>query len=150
MTVRSAWAENARGDLEETDPDEVVVLVPVGAIEQHGTHLPVGTDTLIVEAITRAAADRSDIAVTVPPHPFGYSPHHSGVPGTITLSSKTYLGVITDILNSLIDSGFTRLVIVNGHGGNRPLLKTAVTDVEDESDVSVAVVSYWDLVADEI
>jgi creatinine amidohydrolase len=148
--VRSDWAENTRRDLGAVDADETVVVVPVGAIEQHGAHLPVGTDALIAERISRAVAERADEALAAPALPYGYSPHHGGVPGTISLSSETYLGVVTDILGSLVDDGFERIVVVNGHGGNRSLLKTAVSDFRDDRGVSVAVLSYWDFVEDEL
>lgn len=148
--VRSDWAENTRRDLAAVDADETVVVVPVGAVEQHGAHLPVGTDALIAERIARAVAERADEAVAAPALPFGYSPHHRGAPGTISLSSQTYLGVVTDVLGSLVDGGFERIVVVNGHGGNRSLLKTAASDFRDDRNVSVAVLSYWDFVADEV
>lgn len=148
--VQSDWAENTRRNLEALDPDETVILVPVGAVEQHGTHLPVGTDAIIAEHVARTAAERSDRALAVPALPYGYSPHHGGVPGTLTLSSETYLGVVTDILGSLVDEGFEQIAVLNGHGGNRSLLKTAVSDFRDDRNVSVAVISYWDLVADDV
>ena len=148
--VRSDWAENTHPDLRSIDPDETVILVPTGAVEQHGHHLPVGTDALIAEAVTRTAAERSEHALAVPALPYGYSPHHGGLEGTMTLSSETYLGVVSDLLESLVDEGFERVAIVNGHGGNRSLLKTAVSDFRDSRDVSVAVLSYWDLIPEEL
>lgn len=146
--VRSQWIENTREELTTLASDEAVVLVPTGAVEQHGNHLPVGTDAMIADAIAAAAADRAPNAVALPVVKFGYSPHHGGVPGTVTLSSETYLGVIADVLGSLVDDGFEHIVVVNGHGGNRSLLKTAASDFRTDTGVSVAVVSYWDLIAD--
>lgn len=144
------WAENTREELDDVDPNETVVLLPTGAIEQHGPHLPVGTDAFIADAMVAAAANHGDDVVALPAVPYGYSPHHGGIPGTITLSSETYLGVITDILSSLVDAGFKRIAIVNGHGGNRSLLTTAASDFRFASGVSVAVLSYWDLIAEEV
>lgn len=148
--VNSQWIENTREDLATLASDEAVVVVPTGAVEQHGPHLPVGTDAMIAEAVAAGAADRAPDAVALPVLQFGYSPHHGGVPGTVTLSSETYLGVITDVLGSLLEAGFEQVVVVNGHGGNRSLLKTAASDVRADTGVSVAVLSYWDLIADEI
>jgi creatinine amidohydrolase len=148
--VLSYWAENSRRKLEDVDPAEIVLLLPTGAVEQHGPHLPVGTDAFIPEAIVNAAAEQADNVLALPTLPYGYSPHHGGVPGTITLSSKTYLGLFEDILSSLVDDGFERIAVVNGHGGNRALLKTAVSDFRAATGVSVAVISYWDLIAEEI
>lgn len=146
--VRTHWGENTRKALSEmTDP---VILLPVGTIEQHGSHLPVDTDTAIAEAIATAGAEQTENTLVLPALPFGYSPHHGGVPGTLSLSSETYLRVIKELLGSLNDSGFTRIIIVNGHGGNRPLLQTAVTDFKAERDISVAVVSCWDLIRETV
>lgn len=146
--VRPRWGENTRTDLAEAT--NAVVLFPVGAVEQHGPHLPVDTDASIATAITNAAAERADDALALPPLPYGYSPHHSSVPGTLSLSSETYLRAVKDILASLDDDGFNRAVVVNGHGGNRALLQTAVTDLAAERGYAVAVVSYWDLIREEI
>ncbi|MUW13671.1 creatininase family protein [Halorubrum sp. CBA1125] len=148
--VRHIWAENTRRDLESVDPEEAVVLLPTGAIEQHGGHLPIGTDTFIAESVVRAAAAEGDDVFALPALPYGYSPHHGGVPGTITLSSETYLSVVSDVLSSLLEAGFEHLAVVNGHGGNRSLLNTAASDFRFEAGVSVATLSYWDLIAEEI
>jgi creatinine amidohydrolase len=146
----SHWAEHTRRDLEAVDPAETVVFVPTGAVEQHGPHLPVGTDTFLAEAVTNAAAAQATDVLALPPLSFGYSPHHGGVPGTITLSSETYLSLVTDVLSSLVADGFERIAVVNGHGGNRSLLKTAASDFHADEGVSVAVLSYWDLIAEEV
>lgn len=146
--VRPRWGDNARTDLAEAT--DAVVLFPVGAVEQHGPHLPVDTDASIAAAIANAAAERADDALALPPLPYGYSPHHGGVPGTLSLSSETYLRTVKDLLASLDDDGFDQAVVVNGHGGNRALLQTAVTDLTAEREYAVAVISYWDLIHEEI
>jgi creatinine amidohydrolase len=148
--MRSHWEENTRRELAAADPAETVVLVPTGAVEQHGPHLPVGTDAIITEAVVNAAAEHAADVLALPPLSYGYSPHHGGVPGTITLSSATYHGLIDDVLSSLVADGFEQIAVVNGHGGNRSLLTTAVSDFRAETGVSVATLSYWDLVADEV
>lgn len=144
------WAELTSTELDSVSPDETVVVLPTGAVEQHGDHLPVGTDAMIASAVVNAAAKRATDALALPVLHYGYSPHHSGVPGTVSLSSETFLAVLRDVLSSLVADGFERIVIVNGHGGNRALLKTAVSDFRDSHDVSVAVVSYWDMIREEI
>lgn len=142
------WGELTRTDLaERTDS---VVLLPTGATEQHGSHLPVDTDTSHAAAVAEAAAERDGDALVLPALPYGYSPHHGGAAGTVSLSSETFLGVVGDVLTSLGDAGFHRIVVVNGHGGNRALLKTAASDFRAERDRSVAVVSFWDLASDVI
>lgn len=146
--VRPRWGENARTDL--ADATDAVALLPVGAVEQHGPHLPVDTDATIAEAVATAAAERTDDALALPVLPYGYSPHHEGAAGTLSFSSETYLAAVKDLLRSLDEAGVRRAVVVNAHGGNRPLLQTAVTDFEAARGVAVAVVSYWDLVREEI
>ena len=147
--ARSNWGENTRRDLEAA-PDDAVVLFPIGAVEQHGPHLPVDTDAAIAKAIADAVADQTEDVFALPTLPYGYSPHHGGVPGTVSLSSETTASVVTDVLRSLVDDGFERIVVLNGHGGNRSVVKTAVSDFRAETGVSVAFISYWDVIADEI
>lgn len=148
--ARHEWGKNTRLDLSAVREEDPVVVVPTGAVEQHGPHLPVDTDTSIAAAIANAAAERTEGALVTPTVSFGYSPHHSGVPGTITLRSQTYMNLIKDVLGSIYDDGFEQIAILNGHGGNRAPLTTAVGDFRAERDVSVAVVSYWDLIKEEI
>lgn len=148
--VRPEWGENTRTALEEVVDDQPIVVVPTGAIEQHGTHLPVDTDTSITAAIAGSAAERTENALATPPVCFGYSPHHGGVPGTITLRSETFMAMMRDVLASIYDDGFERIVVLNGHGGNRAVLQTAVSDFRTERDVSVALISYWDLIEPEV
>lgn len=148
--VGHQWAELTSAELNSVDPEETVVVLPTGAVEQHGDHLPVGTDATIASAVADTAAERATDALVLPVLQYGYSPHHSGVPGTVSLSSETFLALLRDVLSSLVANGFERIVIVNGHGGNRSLLKTAVSDFRDSHDISVAVVSYWDMIREEI
>src|SRR5262245_30841890 len=105
---------------------EALVVLPVGAIEQHGPHLPVGTDYFVVEHIARAAAmslaDRVPILVA-PALPFGSSHHHLPFGGTLSLSTETYYRALRDLAESLIASGFRRIFILNGHGGNNELIQ---------------------------
>jgi creatinine amidohydrolase len=110
-----------------------IVLVPVGAIEQHAGHLPVETDIALSTAISVSAARRLDRPVLVaPPLPYGFSPHHLSRPGTISLRLQTFLTVVREIVVSIVQSGFPRVIIVNGHGGNsaplRALAGELVTD----------------------
>lgn len=146
--MSGAWGEHTRPEL--ADRDDTVVVLPTGAIEQHGPHLPVDTDTTIAAAIAHAAAKRTDNVLVLPPLPYGYSPHHRGLPGTLTLSSETYVAAIKDLLGSAVDAGFETLAVLNGHGGNASLLQTACSDFRDRRDIKVAVVTYWDLIGEEI
>jgi creatinine amidohydrolase len=121
-----------------------LVAMPVGATEQHGAHLPADTDTASSFAVTRLAAERAvDVTVLVaPPLPFGFSPHHLSRPSTISLRLGTYLRVLRDAAESVIASGFRRMLFVNGHGGNSAPLRAAVTELVTDG-LPVGSVDYW-------
>ncbi len=139
--------------LEELTRDEVraiaadtLVILPVGATEQHGPHLPVGVDFYTVTHIARAAAApaTSDIPVLVAPTlPFGSSHHHLPFGGTLSLSTETYYRVLVDLIESLIAGGFRRIFLLNGHGGNHELIQLAARDMALKHPVHVAAASYW-------
>jgi creatinine amidohydrolase len=128
------WAELTRAELAAKRDAGALVVVPTGAIEQHGDFLPVETDTLLSAAVSELAASRvTRVEIVVAPAiPVGFSPHHLSHPGTISLRLETYLAVLSDTARSILDSGFPRVVFVNGHGGNsaplRSLCAQMVTD----------------------
>ena len=93
-------------------------VVPLGSTEQH-CYLSLSTDSILSERVALDAAEPLGIPV-FPAVPYGLAHHWSAFPGTITLSMETYLGVIGDMLDSLSGSGFRRILMVNGHGGNMP------------------------------
>ncbi|WP_020673671.1 creatininase family protein [Amycolatopsis nigrescens] len=123
-----------------------IALLPIGAHEQHGAHLPMGTDTLLVDAVLDAAAERlgddGPELVRLPSLPFGHSPHHLFAAAT-SLSARTLLSVLGDLLGSLVRSGFRRVMVVNGHGGNEEVMRLAVKEFALEFDVAAAACSYW-------
>ncbi|MER7421112.1 creatininase family protein [Micromonospora peucetia] len=99
-----------------THTPEVAVL-PVGSFEQHGSFLPLTTDTIVATTISAAIAQRHNVLV-LPPVTVSCSHEHAGWPGTVSISHQTLSAIIEDIRASLARSGITRLAIVNGHGGN--------------------------------
>jgi oligopeptide/dipeptide ABC transporter ATP-binding protein len=94
------------------------VVVPVGSTEQHG-YLSLGTDAILAERVSVEAAEPLGVPV-MPGLPFGLAPYFAAFPGSMTLRSGTYVALIRDMLDSLTRSGFRRIAIVNGHGGNIP------------------------------
>ena len=121
-------------------------LLPVGATEQHGPHLPLGTDWWLADAIARAAAARvpgTDVAGAVP---YGISGHHTGLPGTVTLRPRTFIDIVVDVTASLAASGRIP-VIVNGHGGNRGALQVILAELAERGHNGWAV-SYFELLDD--
>lgn len=143
--------ELTRGDCRAAAERGAMVVLPVGATEQHGPHLPIGTDTLQVEHVALEAATRTDGSPPVlvaPTLPFGCSPHHLPFGGTISLGSETLLRVLLDIGASLAASGFSRLFLLNGHGGNHQLVQVAARDIVLAHGIDVAAASWWHLAAD--
>lgn len=107
-------------------PGAALVLVPLGATEQHGPHLPVWTDTAIAEAVAAAAArDLPAPVLVAPPIVFGASGEHAGFPGTVSIGHEALHAVLVETVRSLgLWAG--RTVFVNGHGGNVPTLGAAL------------------------
>jgi creatinine amidohydrolase len=137
--------EHNRAALRAASAD-TLVLLPAGATEQHGPHLPVGTDWLVVEHIARAAAAlaAAEIPILVAPTlPYGCSQHHLPFGGTLSLTTETYFRVVSELVESLIISGFGRVFILNGHGGNHELVQLVARDLALKYPVSVAAGSYW-------
>jgi creatinine amidohydrolase len=139
------FAELTRTDLAELAP-RALVVVPLGATEQHGPHLPTGTDFFHAEWVARDAAtrvaDRIPIVVT-PTLPFGSSEHHFPFGGTISFPSAVYLDAVGAIVESLVRDGFTKIFLVNGHGGNHELIQVAARDAALRLPVAVAASSWW-------
>ncbi|MCX6217846.1 creatininase family protein [Spirosoma sp.] len=129
--------------------DKVLVL-PIAAMEQHGPHLSVSTDTDIV---TRLAVEAEkalpDLVLLCPTLPYGSSHHHLSFGGTMSLDPELYTQVISCLVESLILSGHQRIVLLNGHGGNITPVKQALAIVSKRFDAShkptLALATYWEL-----
>jgi creatinine amidohydrolase len=111
------------------------VLVPLGSTEQHG-YLSLGVDAILCERAAVEAAEPEGIPV-LPALPFGLTPTFTAFPGTINLRTSTYLALVRDVLDSLRDQGFRRIVLVNGHGGNTPAASVAQEWVGEHPDCEV-------------
>lgn len=129
-------------------PRGTVVLVPCGAVEQHGPHLPVGVDAWLSQAVAAAIAERDPAVRVAEPLAYGISPHHAGFAGTVTLRPATFLALVRDVCTSLWRDGLIP-VLLNGHGGNRSALDVALTELADGG-VRAATFSYFDLIAGEL
>jgi creatinine amidohydrolase len=132
-----------------------VAVVPLGSMEQHGHHLPLLTDSMIgTEIVRRAAETLGETAVFLPMVWFGASDHHQAYPGTVTINVETYTHVVSDILESLIRSGFERALVLNSHGGNKLPGMRAVYDVRmrypDRKGLWLVCATWYELAADQI
>jgi creatinine amidohydrolase len=104
------------------------VIIPLGSNEQHGRHLPLGTDSYEAIEIAKLIAQKTD-ALVAPVVLAGLSSHHMGFPGTITLSPETFEAVIYETASSLIKHGFRKFLIFNGHGGNNVSVATVIQKI---------------------
>jgi creatinine amidohydrolase len=108
-----------------------VVVIPIGSLEQHGHHLPLLTDSLIGgEIARRAEAELGDDALFLPLLWIGASDHHRAFPGTVSLKNETYVRVLIEMLESLIEAGWRRIFLLNSHGGNIIPGQMATYDVQ--------------------
>jgi creatinine amidohydrolase len=142
-------AEMTRQQIRAIAPTAIAVL-PTASVEQHGPHLPVITDTLLCGTVAERAARRASQQVPVVVTPvlcYGNSHHHRPFPGVLSLSSPIYLAAVTEILEGLILSGFRKLLILNGHGGNTDSNAVVALDIVNRlgHPVAIATASYWDI-----
>ena len=114
-----------------------MVIIPVGALEQHGTHLPIGTDFLNGVERCKLIAQERDVLVA-PVLMVGQSPYHMGFAGSIALKAETIIDVHLQAVESLIHHGFKRFIIMNSHGGNRAI-STLLVDQINQTTAGVAV-----------
>lgn len=124
MTARD-WADFRAPDFTAIDPARTIAILPTAAVEQHGPHLPVGTDTIINTHLCRLLADRApdDLDLRIlPVMAVGKSNEHLWAPGTLTLSAATALAAWTEIGLSVARAGVRKIVILNSHGGNADLI----------------------------
>ncbi|MEL6928155.1 MAG: creatininase family protein [Cyanobacteria bacterium J06600_6] len=127
--------------------ENVVIIQPVGAIEQHGLHLPVAVDSAISLGVIGKALEQlgSNIpAYALPCLYYGKSNEHAGFPGTISLSATTLLSVIQEMAQSIYNSGFRKLILMNSHGGQPQIMEIAARDLHQEHpDFSVFPLFTW-------
>lgn len=114
------------------DRENTVIVLPVGAIEQHGPHLPCSVDSVISSGVMGRALSELPTSVPafgLPPITYGKSDEHLHFPGTITLTGPTLLAMITEIGESVYGSGFRKLLLANGHGGQPQVLEMAAREL---------------------
>lgn len=123
------------------------ILIPVGATEDHGPHLPLGTDTMEAREICRRTAvrlARMDCPVVVGPViPFGTSSFHMAFPGTVSIRSGTLKRLLFEVCMSLYDGGFRDFVLIHGHDGNLPSMMVSAQEIVDARQDTRAVVLNW-------
>jgi creatinine amidohydrolase len=147
------WGRLKAHELRKLAEDDAILIVPIGATEQHGPHLPVMVDyRLAHEVAVRAArliAEHQPVVVA-PVIPYGMSEHHVSLGGTLTLDFATMQAVLDCVCGSAIRQGFRRLFILNGHGGNIAALETIVTELTIRHRLPIGCAAYWQIAAEPI
>ncbi|HUG62406.1 MAG TPA: creatininase family protein [Methylomirabilota bacterium] len=150
MTVTPFYAKLTFEEVRDADKDRVVIL-PVGATEDHGPHMALDTDTLLVgsiaDGVARAAPDE---VFVMPAIPYGFNEHHKDFPGVIWIEPATLASFVTDVTKSLAHHGFRRMLILNGHGSNHPVLDLAARQTVIATGAICVFASYWNLMSDTI
>lgn len=129
----SVWLQDLTWeDAEEYLKYKDVIILPVGSTEEHGPAGPLGLDSYVAISLAEDAARKAGI-LTAPPLWYGDSSHHLGFAGTISLKTETLIRVIKDVVESLYEHGFKKVIVINGHkSSNLPALKTALKTLHEE------------------
>ncbi|MGW4774239.1 creatininase family protein [Nocardia sp. NPDC004278] len=141
------WNRMTAPTLRQRAAQGAPVLLPVGSTEQHGPHLPTGVDDFLsAEACRRAAAimvANNRPVVVAPSLWCGLAQHHMEFGGTFTLTLATYHLLLRDLCQSVLTAGFTKILVVNGHGGNVTALNALSNELSEELSATIAVTSYF-------
>ena len=146
------FADLTAPEIRSLPRDSTLIIAPIAAMEQHGPHLPVSTDTIlagaVAEGVEKALGER---ALVLPVLWLGASDHHLPRGGTLTSPLPTYEQVLVDLLTPLLRDGFRRFLILNGHGGNIDPLRVALRRLDVDFPRAILTgAAYWDLATDEL
>ncbi|MGO9463156.1 MAG: creatininase family protein [Isosphaeraceae bacterium] len=127
---------------------DLPVVLPIAAVEQHGRHLPLFTDSILLQEVVRRAAESlRDRVVWAPLLWLGNSHHHLDFAGTLSAAPRTYLDLLGDLIDNLVGHGFRRIVLLNGHGGNIVPGQQAVFEARQRTrtrqDLLLLAATYW-------
>ncbi|WP_436639283.1 creatininase family protein [Microbaculum sp. FT89] len=148
MTAVRHWQDLTTVDFESLDPDRTVAVLPVGAIEQHGPHLPVATDALVAGAVAEAAVAAADPDLPVlllPLMPVGKSNEHIDFPGTLTLPAETLIAVWREIGESVARSGLRKVLFINSHGGQPQVMEIVARELRVRHEMFCVSSSWWQM-----
>lgn len=148
--MKAFYNEMTWPEVKEAARADRVALIPVGSIEDHGKHLPVMTDKLIITSLCDEVARQIPGEMVVLPNaPYGFEAHHMDFPGSINVHWQTLIHLWVDVGKSLACHGFKKIVFANGHGSNASPLDLASREVTLKTDSLCAAFSWWDLVKKE-
>ncbi len=145
------WGEHTSPELGAMDKSEVIVAMVAGSCEQHARHLPLNTDTILGEAVTKAAAKKSGKRILLlPSMPYGFSKHHLNFTGSVSLEQEELASVVGTIFQTVHAYGFCNLAVINSHGGNSAALHYALNELGAHYGVKLVFARYWDFAAEYI
>lgn len=134
MSEKYLYAKMTHDEVNDAVREKRVVLIPVAQLETHGPHLPIDVDVVQAQYICEEAARRApDVLVAAPPVYYGFSEHVMDFPGTMTIRPEILIEYLFDIGRSFARQGFERVVLVNGHGSNRPICEIAARRITNET-----------------
>lgn len=140
------WANMKASDIRGLRERNAIAVIPIGSIEQHGPHLPVQVDTLLVSEVARRTArlvaDKLPIVV-LPTIWSGLAEHHMSLGGTLTLDLATFFSLVRGIVRSVARNGLSKILLLNGHGGNMTALNALVGELSVEMSLPIALATYW-------
>lgn len=142
------WADLTSEAFSRLDRASVIAVLPVGAIEQHGPHLPMSVDTATVNAMVAATLPHLGAELPVlflPTQPIGKSNEHSRYPGTLTLSAQTLITLWSEIGACVAAAGVRKLVLFNSHGGQESIMDIVARDLRERLDMLVVCVNWYQL-----
>lgn len=148
--MTAEYAKLTWSQVRDADKDRVVIL-NVSATEDHGPHMPLDTDTVLGMAVARGVAEKApDEVFIMPPIPYGFNEHHKDFPGVIWIQPETLIAFVTDVTKSLAHHGFRRILLLNSHGSNHPVLDLAARKTVIECGIICVSASYWNLCAERV
>ena len=147
-STRHRWADLRTTDFAEVDPARAVAVLPLGATEQHGPHLPLSVDTVLVEGVIHEALTHltpTDPVWVLPTLPVGVSTEHTAFAGTLSLSPQTALALWLEVGASVARAGVRKLLLFNAHGGHVGLMDVAARELRGQHGLTVFGSSWYQL-----
>ncbi|MGJ3702246.1 creatininase family protein [Variovorax sp. AFSI2.2] len=142
------WSDLTSEEFSRLDRERLIAVLPVGATEQHGPHLPMSTDTATIDGMVRATLPHlpPDLPVLfLPTVPYGKSNEHSRYPGTLTVSATTLISLWKDIGACVAKAGVRKLVLYNSHGGQMSVMDIVARDLREEHGMMVVAANWYTL-----
>jgi creatinine amidohydrolase len=142
------WADLCTRDFAGLDAATAVAVLPIAATEQHGPHLPLSVDQVLVDGVIAAALPHLDAqlpALFLPTQQVGYSPEHSRFPGTLTLSSATLAAIWIELGQCVARTGIKKLLLLNAHGGQVSVMDIVARELRTRCELIVYSCSWWNL-----